>query len=137
MNVNIQSLPFDLSQEDGTGFELAQEVEFARGELVISTLVWSPTPWWKRSLDVVVSAIALVLLIPLLVTIVLYIRCVSRGPAIFKQSRLGEMGRPFTIFKFRTMHTSDPELATSEHRDYVSSLAELDEVIAKPDLEKS
>ena len=134
MNVNIQSPPFDLSQEDGTGFELAQEVEFARSELVISPLVWFPTPWWKRSLDVVVSAIALVLLIPLLVTIALYIRCVSRGPAIFKQSRLGEMGRPFTIFKFRTMHTSDPELATSEHRDYVSSLAELDEVIAKPDL---
>ena len=138
MNLNIQNPPFDSSQLDRVGLKLAQDlardVEFESGEPVSSPLVWSPTPWWKRAIDFVVSAIALVLLMPLLAMIALYIRCVSRGPAIFKQSRLGEMGRPFIIFKFRTMHTSDPEIATLEHRDYVSSLAELDEVIAKPDL---
>jgi lipopolysaccharide/colanic/teichoic acid biosynthesis glycosyltransferase len=116
------------------GFDLEQEVEFSESELPTSKLIWSRTPMWKRSIDVVASTIALILLSPLLVLIAIYIRCVSRGPAIFKQSRLGEMGQPFTIYKFRTMHSGDPELATSEHRDYVSSRAELDEVIAKPDL---
>ena len=134
MNLNIQNPPFDSSQLDRVGLKVARDVEFDSCELVSSPLVWSPTPWWKRAIDLVVSAIALVLLMPLLAMIALYIRCVSSGPAIFKQSRLGEMGRPFVIFKFRTMHTSDPEMATLEHRDYVSSLAELDEVIAKPDL---
>ena len=134
MNLNIQNPPFDSSQMDRVGLEVARDVEFDSCELVSSPLVWSPTLWWKRAIDFVVSAIALMLLMPLLAMIAIYIRGVSRGPAIFKQFRLGEMGRPFVIFKFRTMHTSDPEMATLEHRDYVSGLAELDEVIAKPDL---
>ena len=40
---------------------------------------------------------------------------------------------PFTIYKFRTMDSVDPDVATMEHRNYISSRAELDEVIAKPD----
>ncbi len=80
------------------------------------------------------AACLLVILTPLLVMIAVYIRAVSHGPAIFKQSRLGEMGRPFTIYKFRTMHSSNSAEATSIHREYVSSLAELDEVVAKPTL---
>lgn len=84
-------------------------------------------------MDVIGSGTALLILAPFMLLIAIYIRITSRGPAIFKQTRLGEMGRPFTIYKFRTMDTVDPELATSEHRDYISSRAELDEIIAKPD----
>ena len=135
MNVNTQTPPIDSNQLDRVvGFDLVREAEFLPSELPPSTLVWSRTPFWKRCIDFVASAIALVVLSPLLALIAIYIRCVSRGPAIFKQSRLGEMGRPFTIYKFRTMHSSDPEVATSEHREYISSRAELDEVISKPDL---
>jgi lipopolysaccharide/colanic/teichoic acid biosynthesis glycosyltransferase len=97
-------------------------------------IVWQPTPLWKRSIDVVISGALILFFAPLLAAIALYIRCVSRGPAIFKQPRLGEMGAYFTIYKFRTMHCIDPDLATLEHREYISSLTNSDEAVSKPDL---
>jgi len=57
----------------------------------------------KRFFDVVVVAFALILIAPLLAAIALMLS-VSRGPIIFRQRRLGEHGKIFTIFKFRTMH---------------------------------
>lgn len=59
----------------------------------------------KRAMDVLVSAIALVLLFPLIIAIALWVRCDSSGPAFFKQKRLGLGGRPFNIIKFRSMVT--------------------------------
>ena len=57
----------------------------------------------KRLFDLVVSALALLLLgIPMLF-LALLIRLDSPGPALFRQERLGLDGRPFLIFKFRTM----------------------------------
>lgn len=57
----------------------------------------------KRIFDVTVSlAAGLVLLLPMLVIGVL-VRLDSEGPAIFRQERLGKDGKPFTIYKFRTM----------------------------------
>lgn len=137
MNVNTKTSPLDSNRLDQVvGFDLNRQVRdvvFSPSE-PLSRLIWSPTPAWKRGIDLVASAVAVVLLSPLLFLIAIYIRSVSRGPAIFRQSRLGEMGRPFIIYKFRTMYSDDSELATSEHREYVSGRAELDEVIAKPDL---
>jgi lipopolysaccharide/colanic/teichoic acid biosynthesis glycosyltransferase len=60
-------------------------------------------PAWKRALDLLGAFIALVLLSPLLLLIALTIRLTSPGPAIFRQRRAGLGGRPFTLFKFRTM----------------------------------
>ncbi len=57
----------------------------------------------KRLFDVVVAALALVLLAPLLLAIALWIRLDSPGPALFRQERVGRAGRPFRIHKFRTM----------------------------------
>jgi len=134
MNVNTQPFRIDSDLLDQVrSYEVAQEPISVRLARPTAVLVWSPTPFWKRSIDFLVSILALAILSPLMLAIAIYIRCVSSGPAIFRQSRLGEMGRPFTIYKFRTMHSGDPELATSEHRDYVFSCAELDEVVAKPD----
>ena len=57
----------------------------------------------KRSFDVLFSALALlVFLLPMLV-ISLCIKCDSRGPVFFTQDRLGKDGRPFSVYKFRTM----------------------------------
>jgi len=66
----------------------------------------------RRALDVVVAVAALVLLGPLLVLIAAVIRATSRGPAVFRQIRVGENGIPFTLFKFRTMRVDvrGPEL---------------------------
>jgi exopolysaccharide biosynthesis polyprenyl glycosylphosphotransferase len=62
----------------------------------------------KACVDRVLSAVALVILLPLLVAIGLAIRLTSPGPALFKQKRLGLHGREFTMLKFRTM-TRDAE----------------------------
>ena len=58
----------------------------------------------KSALDRLVAAVLLVLLLPLLVGVALAVVLTSRGPALFRQRRLGLGGRAFTIWKFRTMH---------------------------------
>lgn len=57
----------------------------------------------RRCVDVLVSACLLALLSPLLLLIALVVRLDSRGPALFRQARVGKDGKLFTIFKFRTM----------------------------------
>ncbi len=57
----------------------------------------------KRLFDLVVAGLLLVTLSPLLAGIVVAIRLTSRGPALFRQERAGRGGRPFTLYKFRTM----------------------------------
>jgi exopolysaccharide biosynthesis polyprenyl glycosylphosphotransferase len=58
----------------------------------------------KRSLDVVLSALVLVLSAPIFVMTAIAIRRQSPGPVFFLQSRVGRDGRPFRMIKFRTMH---------------------------------
>ncbi len=57
----------------------------------------------KRLLDVAVSSIALVILAPFFLVIAAAVKLDSRGPAFFRQTRMGSGGKPFTILKFRTM----------------------------------
>jgi exopolysaccharide biosynthesis polyprenyl glycosylphosphotransferase len=57
----------------------------------------------KRSLDITLSAVGLVLLSPLLAVIALAIKLDSRGPVLFRQLRVGRNARPFEMLKFRTM----------------------------------
>lgn len=68
-------------------------------------------PWWKRGVDVVVSAAALTVLSPLLLLVALAIKLTDpNGPVIFKQRRAGLGGRPFMIYKFRTMRSDAEEI---------------------------
>jgi exopolysaccharide biosynthesis polyprenyl glycosylphosphotransferase len=57
----------------------------------------------KSLFDKVSAALALIKLAPLFVAIALAIRCTDRGPAFFRQTRVGRHGRVFTLYKFRTM----------------------------------
>jgi exopolysaccharide biosynthesis polyprenyl glycosylphosphotransferase len=57
----------------------------------------------KSLFDKVAAASALLLLAPLMLTIALMIRLEDGGPALFKQVRVGKDGRPFRLYKFRTM----------------------------------
>jgi len=57
----------------------------------------------KRMFDIAVACMLLVILSPLLATIALAVRLTSPGPAIFRQERAGKGGKPFTLYKFRTM----------------------------------
>jgi exopolysaccharide biosynthesis polyprenyl glycosylphosphotransferase len=67
------------------------------------------TRWAKRSFDVVVAGIGLLLSAPLFPVLAFLVRR-TPGPAIYRQTRLGEAGRPFTIYKFRSMR-QDAEVA--------------------------
>ena len=60
--------------------------------------------WTKRAFDVIVSSVGLLITAPLLPFFTFVIKR-TKGPLIYKQSRPGENGRPFTIYKFRTMRT--------------------------------
>ena len=66
----------------------------------------------KRIFDIVLSTAGLVLVLPFMALIGAAIRIESRGPAIFKQQRMGQREVPFTMFKFRTMYADAP---TTEH----------------------
>lgn len=60
----------------------------------------------KRLFDIVFALIALIALAPLMVVIALLIKRSSEGPALFQQKRHGLHGKPFTLLKFRTMHSN-------------------------------
>ena len=73
----------------------------------------------KRALDVVVSAMLLVVLGPLLALLYVLVVVTSPGGGIFRQIRLGKDQQPFLMYKFRTMRVDgDQEL----HREFVRSL---------------
>lgn len=73
----------------------------------------------KRMLDIVVCAALLVTLAPLLLLIAVAVRLTSPGPALFRQPRVGLVGAPFTMLKFRTMRVGCDD---SIHRAYVRQL---------------
>jgi lipopolysaccharide/colanic/teichoic acid biosynthesis glycosyltransferase len=69
-------------------------------------------PWshsrGKRLFDVFVVSLALLLCLPLMALIAVVVAVTSRGPALFRQKRVGENGRAFELLKFRTMlHNPD------------------------------
>lgn len=58
---------------------------------------------FKRLFDIILSAVLLVLLSPLMAAIALLIKLDSAGPILFRQQRVGERGRLFWMYKFRSM----------------------------------
>ncbi len=71
----------------------------------------------KRGFDVVASAIALILCLPLFIVLAVLVKTSSPGPIFFLQDRIGKNGRSFRIIKFRTMvvnaEASGPQLSSS------------------------
>lgn len=58
----------------------------------------------KRVIDVLVSLVAMPLLVPLGLLVGVAIKLDSKGPVLYKQTRIGKDGTPFTMYKFRSMH---------------------------------
>lgn len=79
--------------------------------------VWpAPKPYVlvKNALDLLAAVVALIVLSPLLLFAAILIRLDSAGPVIYRQTRVGRFGIPFTIYKFRTMKTGAPVLSTAD-----------------------
>jgi lipopolysaccharide/colanic/teichoic acid biosynthesis glycosyltransferase len=58
---------------------------------------------FKKLLDILISLLAIIILMPVFLLLIILIKISSKGPAIFKQTRAGKNGVPFTFYKFRTM----------------------------------
>ena len=71
----------------------------------------------KRCIDILGSLAALLFFAPVFAAISLAIKLSSKGPVFFKQERLGEYGKPFTVLKFRSMRT---DCDARIHQQYVS-----------------
>ena len=72
----------------------------------------------KRAVDLLGAACGAVLLAPLLAAIAVAIRLTSRGPIIYRQERIGLRGRPFLMYKFRTMEDGND---SGDYEAYVKS----------------
>lgn len=57
----------------------------------------------KRTFDIIVSGFSIIILSPIFLVIALLVRLDSKGPAIFKQKRIGKNGQAIYIYKFRSM----------------------------------
>jgi exopolysaccharide biosynthesis polyprenyl glycosylphosphotransferase len=91
--------------------------DFLSGTVRINTIYSSPLikisnglmPAWqenlKRLIDVIFSLIAMILFIPFYIVIPVMIKASGKGPVIYSQERIGKFGKPFRIFKFRSMNT--------------------------------
>src|SRR5690242_16014829 len=90
----------------------AQDLTFNRGQrsgtaLHRAPVVVAPRSWYatvKRVGDVVIAFTLLVLACPVLLLIALAVRLTSRGPILYTQTRVGQGGLPFTIYKIRSMY---------------------------------
>jgi lipopolysaccharide/colanic/teichoic acid biosynthesis glycosyltransferase len=75
----------------------------------------------KRALDIVGSACLMTAFSPAFLAIAALVKMTSRGPVLFRQSRLGRDGKPFTMLKFRTMQVNADDAI---HRQYVTKFIE-------------
>ncbi len=79
----------------------------------------------KRSFDLIVSALATVLLLPLWLLIALFIKLDSKGPVFYTQERVGMDGRLFLLLKFRTMKAgADSQLHREYQKAFIAGRAE-------------
>jgi lipopolysaccharide/colanic/teichoic acid biosynthesis glycosyltransferase len=85
---------------------------------------------WKRALDLSSLVIVTPLLLPLVLFIALIIKAASSGPLLFRQERIGLLGRKFTLLKFRTMI---PGSDTGVHEAHVAGIMDGNRPMTKLD----
>ncbi len=86
------------------------------------TMVTADSPvgaFARRCLDLVAASALILLFLPVMIGIAVAVRLDSRGPALFRQRRVGYREREFTVFKFRSMRLDADE---ERHRQYISAL---------------
>lgn len=71
----------------------------------------------KRAVDIVLSALGLIVLSPVILVSALLVKLTSEGPAVFKQKRLGRNAEEFTIYKFRTMRVNSEHTGSGVYSD--------------------
>jgi exopolysaccharide production protein ExoY len=87
-------------------------------------------PRWKRMLDIVFVLLILPVVLPIAALIALLIRLVSAGPILFRQERVGYLGRRFMCLKFRTMFVG---AETVSHQGHLEKLIKTAQPMVKLD----
>jgi lipopolysaccharide/colanic/teichoic acid biosynthesis glycosyltransferase len=82
----------------------------------------------RRCLDLLAASALILLFLPVMIGIAVAVRLDSRGPAMFRQRRVGYRERQFTVFKFRSMRLDADE---ERHRQYISALIGTDSATAQ------
>jgi lipopolysaccharide/colanic/teichoic acid biosynthesis glycosyltransferase len=96
----------------------------------IEVLFARPIPLWKRMFDILGALLFLIFLSPLFLLIAFFIKIVSPGPVFYRQKRIGYLGRPLTMWKFRTMHVNNNE---EIHQQHIANIIKSDTPIGKLD----
>jgi lipopolysaccharide/colanic/teichoic acid biosynthesis glycosyltransferase len=98
---------------------------------LVSGILFGRPPLWKRALDILGGGTAMVLLSPVMMVVALMIKMVSKGPVLFRQERVGYLGRPFVCWKFRTMRVNAD---IQVHKAHFQNLMKTDVPMTKLDL---
>jgi exopolysaccharide biosynthesis polyprenyl glycosylphosphotransferase len=89
----------------------------SRFNAISKAFFWDATVWFayalKRMMDIFISLLSIILLSPLMIGVSIAIKMESKGPVIFKQTRVGKNGRHFLFYKFRSMR-QDAEVKKQE-----------------------
>ena len=87
----------------------------------------------KRAIDIAGSVIALIFLAPVYLLAALAIKLTSKGPVLFRQQRLGQYGKGFTVLKFRSMRTDcDEKIHKDFALQFINGAAEHSDGVEKP-----
>jgi exopolysaccharide biosynthesis polyprenyl glycosylphosphotransferase len=109
------------------------------GTALIEVFPQIMAPWeafLKRAIDIVASCCALILLSPVFAVIAVAIRFNSQGPILFKQERIGKGGKPFFIFKFRTMFTNAEQKGPALSSDHDPRITRVGKFLRKMRLDE-
>lgn len=111
-DISVHLFPDNGNQSSGGPADLLFYPEVKRRKQNVEVAV-------KRIIDVLGSLVGIVLLSPIFLLTALIIKLTSKGPVLFRQTRVGQNGRKFLFLKFRSMYVnSDPGI----HKDYVTRL---------------
>ncbi len=116
LDLHLQITELSEFYEDVFGHVPTAEINGAWFAHLVDAHAHHPSPTAKRALDVLASVVLGVLTFPLMLVLALLVR-LDGGPAIFAQERIGEGGRPFRIYKLRTMRVGSDHAAAWARED--------------------
>ena len=119
-----RALADELAQRFRTSRTLGMKLRFLRKKYAW-LLVTTGTRFVKRGIDVIVSALAMLVFSPLFILTALLVKITDNGPVFYRQNRVGQFGREFPFPKFRSMVTNADEvrkklIQDNDHGDSVT-----------------
>ena len=113
----IYNIIFAVQQPDVELFIPSNRKDYLIGSIKLNAIFSVPLvkivqngmePWeltLKRGFDIVCAVVAIIILIPFYILTAIIIKCTSKGPILYSHERIGKNGKPFKMYKFRSMYT--------------------------------